>query len=364
MVLLTLPARTAVRGSRQGSAEHFNRSARLSCRDSYDSTPFLVDLCAPLTLYKTAGNLLLKVPIPVSYFLIFSSGIPLTPALSMARFLTMTTSNVSCKLLALPRELRDLIYLNVIEQRFERPTKTCRTIPPPGTDGQLYLWTEECTGETLQLTKHLARSHRIRFELDILAKGYIYTPKWTLLNYSLQPGSPLDLHVNLRILSTEAFRRNGGWPRQPGHAFRTLLNFLSRFIFNGPSFLHHDPAFSTPGPHYIHKLSLRITFQDDYTRATHAETVHEIFRMMKALSMLDTVTQYIGNLVVTADWTVRGEDFHRERTWNLSTACHDADGMLDEDEWASAGFLFGKAWARKYRWTGDKSKTHLLHDYN
>ncbi|KAF7187206.1 hypothetical protein HII31_11461 [Pseudocercospora fuligena] len=281
-------------------------------------------------------------------------------------------------LLSLPRELRDLIYLNVIEQRFERPTKTCRTIPPPGTDGQLYLWTEECTwqrlgltstckqirAETQQMTKHLAQSHRIRFELDILAKGYIYTPKWTLLNYGLQPGSPLDLHVNLRILSTEAFRRNDGWPRQPGHAFRTLLNFLSRFIFNGPSFLHHDPNFSTPGPHYIRKLSLRITFQDDYTRATHAETVHEIFRMMKALSMLDTVRQYIGTLVVTADWTVRGEDFNRQRTWDLSAACDDADSTLKEDEWASAGFLFGKAWARKYRGTGYESKAHLLPDCN
>ncbi|KXT04517.1 hypothetical protein AC578_8621 [Pseudocercospora eumusae] len=290
----------------------------------------------------------------------------------------MTTSNVSCRLLTLPRELRDLIYLHVIEQRFERPTKTCRTIPPPGTDGQLYLWTEECTwqqlgltatckqirAETQQMTKHLAQSRRIRFELDILAKGYIYTPKWTLLNYGLQPGSPLDLNVNLRILSTEAFRRNDGWPRQPGHAFRTLLNFLSRFIFNGPSFLHHDPTFSTPGPHYIHKLSLRITFQDDYTRATHAETVHEIFRMMKALSMLDTVRQYIGTLVVIADWTVRGEDFHRQRTWDLSAACDDADSMLMEDEWASAGFLFGKAWARKYRWTGCRRKNPVLSDCN
>lgn len=266
--------------------------------------------------------------------------------------------NQPCRILTLPRELRDQIYMHLIEEYFAPPTRAHRTIPPPGTNGQLYLWCEHSEWKSLPLlavskqiraeiqglSAQLQRSNKMRFELDILAKGYVYTPKWTLINLALQPQSSLDLHVNLVIMSTEAFRRNDGWPRQPGHVFRTLLNFLTRLIFRGPSFLHYRPPFSTLGPHHINKLSVHVTFKDDYTRDTHAETVHEVFRMVKALTMLETASRYIGKAKVVADWTVRGQDYHRQREWDLQQC----EAPMREDEWAAMGFYFGAAWVKKY----------------
>lgn len=243
------------------------------------------------------------------------------------------------------------------------PTRTCRTIPPPG-DGQFYLWSEssnwrylnllavnqQLRAEAKELTAQLQKTNKIRFEIDILASGYIYTPKWTLKNLALQPNSSLDLHCNLKILSTEAFRPIAGGA-DAGHAFRTLLNFLSRFLFQGPTFLHNDgaTAFSTPGPFYLNKLSLDVSFEDYYTPATHPDTVVEIFRMMKALSRLDTARKYIGKLEVTAKWSVRGEEFCRQREWDLAGPCfYSEEQALEEETWAALGFHFGEAWVNKY----------------
>ncbi|KAF2216631.1 hypothetical protein CERZMDRAFT_93922 [Cercospora zeae-maydis SCOH1-5] len=264
-------------------------------------------------------------------------------------------------LLRLPRELRDLIMLDAMTIRHSAPTRSFRTIPPPATDGQFYLWSEhsnwqylnllavnqQIRAEAKDLTTQLYNANRIRFEIDILVKGYVYTPKWTLQSLALQPNSSLDLQVNLTILSTEAFRANDGWPRQPGHIFRTLLNFLSRFLHQGPTFLHDDASFFTKGPFYLRNLNLNVTFQDDYTRGTHADTVREICRMMKALSKLDTASKYIGRIQVDASWQVQGEDFQLQREWDLNEVNQEQE-ELKETDWAAVGFLFGEAWLRKY----------------
>ncbi|PIB00190.1 hypothetical protein CB0940_02907 [Cercospora beticola] len=275
-------------------------------------------------------------------------------------------------LLRLPRELRDIIMLEAMTIRAPPPTRAFRTIPPPGTDGQFYLWSEhsnwqylnllavnrQIRAEANDLTMQLYNAKRLRFEIDILVKGYVYTPKWTLQNLALQPGSTLDLQVNLKILSTEAFRANDGWPRQPGHIFRTLLNFLSRFLHLGPTFLNDDAPFSTPGPFFLRNLHLNVTFQDDYTRATHAETVREICRMMKALSKLDTASKYIGRIQVDASWQVQGEDFQLQREWNLDEKSKLTNGEgeeLRESDWAALGFHFGDAWLQKYAHCNDRA---------
>ncbi|KAI5367640.1 hypothetical protein Slin14017_G026760 [Septoria linicola] len=270
---------------------------------------------------------------------------------------------MSSPLLLLPRELRDIIMLEAMTLRAPPPTRAFRTIPPPGTDGQLYLWSERSNWqycnllavskqlrvEAKDLTAQLYKVNKIRFEMDILVKGYVYTPKWTLQHLALQPGSGLDLKVNLRILSTEAFRANDGWPR-PNHVCRTLLNFLSRFLHLGPTFLNDDASFVTPGPFHLNNLIMDVSFQDDYTRATHAEAVHEIFRMMKALSRLDTASTWLSRIRVDAAWQVRGEDFEWHREWDCAKVEIevDQDRKLKEDKWAALGIHFGDAWARKY----------------
>lgn len=279
--------------------------------------------------------------------------------------------------------------LEALTIRSPPPTRTRREIPPAGSDGQIYLWSERSTWQPLNLlavnqqlraeaqdlTTQLHKAHKIRFVMDILVSGYIYTPKWTLQNLALRPQSTLDLHCNLQIRSTEAFLSNhhGGGNttpiEEPGHAIKTLLNFLSRFLFLGPTFLYHDDShdnenhentttpFSTKGPFFIHTLSLAVTFQDYYTPATHFGAVREIFRMMKALSKLDTAGKWIGIIRVEATWREPegGEDCRWERQWDLKKKAGEAADPPEfrENDWAWAGLHFGEAWRTRYcprRW--------------
>lgn len=315
----------------------------------------------------------------------------------------MASTTKPSPLLTLPRELRDLIMLEALTIRSPPPTRTRREIPPSGSDGQFYLWSErsnwkplnllavnqQLRAEAQELTIQLQKARKIRFVMDILASGYIYTPKWTLQNLALQPQSTLDLHCNLQIRSTEAFRSNhyGGGntattTEEPGHAFKTLLNFLSRFLFLGPTFLYHDDnhgnenhenntttPFSTKGPFFIHTLSIAVTFQDHYTPATHPDTVREIFRMMKALSKLDTAGKWIGSIRVEATWREPqgGQDCRWEREWDVKKKEEERKGGEEEEEdreaaddlddevlrfreedWAWMGLHFGEAWRKRY----------------
>jgi hypothetical protein len=266
------------------------------------------------------------------------------------------------QLLALPRELRDHIYLSTMLQSFSPPNRALRVIPPSGTDGQIYLWSEvtnpppwrplellqlnhQIRSETFQLISTLQKSNQMEATLDIFAKGSCYTPKFTHLNLGLRPKSTLNLTVNLTILSTEHFRAHGG---VTGFAFKTLLNFLSRFIFQGPTFLSHNPGnetFQTPGPFFLNTLTLNVAFQDDYTPATWPRTVHEIFRMAKGLSLLDTAHLYIGKIRVCTDYEDRGQSVHREKEWAVQSG---EKTMLREEDWAAVDFHFGNKWVEKY----------------
>lgn len=262
-----------------------------------------------------------------------------------------------CRLLALPRELRDEIYLATMIQTHAPPTRTLHTIPPSGTDGQIYLWSQpdspwrplellslnhQIRQETLSLINLLHSTNQLALTLDIFAKGTCYTPKFTTLNLGLRPHSSLALTVNLTILSTEHFRAHGGLT---GFAFKTLLNFLSRFLFLGPTFLDHSPGFQTRGPFFIHTLALNVRFRDDYTPATWPRTVREIFRMGKGLTLLDTAHLYLGKVVVRAEYEEKGEMVRREREWKVKGK---EEATLREEDWAAADFCFGDAWREKY----------------
>ncbi|CZT23936.1 uncharacterized protein RCC_09651 [Ramularia collo-cygni] len=243
-----------------------------------------------------------------------------------------------------------------MEQTYSPPTRTLHTIQPAHTNEQIYLWSEsspwrplelflvnhQIRSETQKLISQLYKTNSMSATLDIFAKGATYTPRFTYLNLGLRPQSQLNLNVNLTILSTEHFRAHGG---VTGFAFKTLLNFLSRFIFQGPTFLDHNPKFRTTGPFFIKTLNLQVAFQDDYTPATWPRTVHEIFRMVKGLSMLDTAHLYLGKVRVSADYGVDGECVHREQAWAVQPV---ESATLKEEDWAAVDFHFGKAWVKKY----------------
>ncbi|CAK3976811.1 Hypothetical predicted protein [Lecanosticta acicola] len=263
-------------------------------------------------------------------------------------------------LLSLPPELRDQILLHTLHQTWNAES-TLRIIPNPDIkDGQIYFWPEDAKWnpapllaickqlrheiQGLMLSQHKAST--VRFEIDLRVKGWVYTPTWTYMSFALRPRDRIDeLKVCMTIYSTEAFRRNDSWPRQPGQVFGNLLRLLNRFLFRGPSFLDRDPPAETPGPHFIKRLSVHVGFEDWYTPATWAETVYEIFSLMKALSLLDTAHQYIGSIHVTTMYSYRGEEISRDREWRVVPV---DQAIFKEADWARSGFHFGQHWLQKH----------------
>jgi hypothetical protein len=153
-------------------------------------------------------------------------------------------------------------------------------------------------------------------------------------------------------------------PTPPGPIFRALVNFLSRFLYHGPAFLHHDDARPTAGSGtsaaskapdtlFIDTLTVRVSFRDPSTRATHPEAVREVFRTCKALSRLDGARRYLRKVRVEAEWVEgggeeeeRGVERRRVAEWEVQG---EAEGdLLTEDDWAAMGFYFGEAWKARY----------------
>jgi hypothetical protein len=218
--------------------------------------------------------------------------------------------------------------------------------------------------ELLELVDHRLASGNLTAELDLMFKGYqswgtwLHCPlfvrptsrAWVEKNpdtnsgvYSWAPAN-LDVKVNLRIFSTEGFRSNDGWPRQPGSGLRDLLVLLLRFVEFGPDFGHHASTYkemsrslhseSEPeessdesgGERTIHQeggckiyrintLSVHVTFHDIYTRATHPETVHQIFKALKELALAGLFLRGLKVVQARATFTQQGKEVEWENEW-------------------------------------------------
>ena len=209
-----------------------------------------------------------------------------------------------------------------------------------------------------------------------MVKGYLLWPTWTYLPPYLPTERPMDLDISLRIFSTEGFRSNDGWPRQPGTAFRDLLAMLKRFLHFGPSFFVNmecppgglpagwlpseqlayedasadikeliiEPA-RVPSPptedeqsdslFKINKLSVNTTFDDEYTHDTWAYTMSNIFRMLKALA----TSGVAGDVIKTVQ--VRGQDTYKGRTKVFDASWPVAEEVNEEKvkQWVLMGFM-------------------------
>ncbi|SMR63053.1 unnamed protein product [Zymoseptoria tritici ST99CH_3D1] len=271
----------------------------------------------------------------------------------------MTTTE--SRLLSLPRELREEVYKHAMTLSFSPPTRALRVIPPIETD-QLYNWTDpprwqplnlllvshQVRHETLKLISRLESTNSFHATLDIFTSGSVYTPKWTLVNLGIRPKSRVNLHVNLTIVSGEAFRGDGG----PGAAFKTLLNLLNRFIFDGPTFLDYKPVHTIPGPFFINTLSVHVAFKDDYTPNTWTRTWRRIFSELRALAGLHTAGRYLRKVQASTAYEHEGE-VEMQAEWVTAPGDTEAGegrtGRLSEADWAAFGFPFGEEWLRLNR---------------
>ncbi|KJX97276.1 hypothetical protein TI39_contig517g00002 [Zymoseptoria brevis] len=271
----------------------------------------------------------------------------------------------SSPLLSLPLELREQVYAHALTLSFFPPTRALRVIPPTSTDHQLYNWTDpprwqplplllvshQIRHETLNLITRLESTNSLHATLDIFTSGSVYTPKWTLVNLGIQPASRVNLHVNLTIVSGEAFHRDGGGG--PGAAFKSLLHLLNRFIFDGPTFLDYQPPRTIPGPFYIDTLSVHVAFQDDYTPNTWTRTWRRIFGALRALAGLHTAGRYLRKVQASTAYEHDGEVVEKQVEWVTAPGNEEAGegrtGRLSEADWAAGGFPFGEEWLKVNR---------------
>lgn len=253
-------------------------------------------------------------------------------------------------LLGLPRELRDQIYLYLIQK-----ANTRKAPPSPpfagkrqrGPDDIFYSLDRPINRwPSIALVNHQLLeevrenvskqpSGKPAAELDLMAKGYCFYPTWTLLPGCIRRGQSVNLNVNLRIFSTEAFRTNDGWPRQPGAGFRTLLALLNNYLVSGPSLSPVDNTADIE-PYLINVLSVDVTFHDLYTPDTWPATAQEILKMLRELAssgIPDPCVQKV-KAVVTFDSRSRSMRFKQE--WPVAETVDEKQSR----HWRKAGFIF------------------------
>ena len=262
----------------------------------------------------------------------------------------MANSKSSSKLLQLPRELRDDLYTYFLHARKPPP-------PNPSFPGSR-IWRDDIAhpghysswrwpnlvwvnrqirNEYFELVEELSKSHQHKAELDIMSKGYVLYPTWVYLPPDLPGEHPFDLTVYLRIFSTEAYRCNDGWPRQPGSGFRCLLRLLNQLVHHGPSFGHHLELLRGRWLFAINRLSVHISFHDDYTPATWPETAHQIFRMLKALAVDGMAKDVIRTIHAHTEYQENGNGklVIYDREWEVSSSYNEDKAS----EWRETGFL-------------------------
>jgi hypothetical protein len=181
------------------------------------------------------------------------------------------------------------------------------------------------------VSKRTAGAH-LQADLDIIFKGYLSWPTWTYLPPVLPRERPFDLNATLRIFSTEAFRSNDGWPRQPGTAFRDLLWMLNTLLHNGPSLTSNQ---DNEGLYRINRLAVTISFHDDYTPDTHPETAHSILKMLKQLANGGLTNNIVGRVETHAEYVVKGERKLFDGGWN----CPEQVEVAHFQEWNNIGFF-------------------------
>lgn len=259
--------------------------------------------------------------------------------------------------LSLPRELRDLIYLLSTRSHWDvsSPSRVAPKWPGPNDTSfwpenngkwqwiRLLSVNKQVRQEVLDLIndRHKDVTGPLRAAVDLRLRGYAFTPRWSYLDYRLQRQDHLNLDVNLTITTTDAFEHDANSVRDPDNIFRSMLNLLCRFIYNGPGCLEFTPSFETPGPHFIDILSVHVCFEDDYTPATWADTTHEIFRMLKALALLDTAHHHIGKIRASTAYTYRGHNTIRKSEWDV---CSPDSATVTEVELTRMRIYFGSSW--------------------
>ncbi|EMC97644.1 hypothetical protein BAUCODRAFT_130743 [Baudoinia panamericana UAMH 10762] len=159
-------------------------------------------------------------------------------------------------LLGLPREIRDLIYLNLIPQRTcppENPNNAgdrepdasspCTTFFEVVSPKPAMLQLKLCNRQLYEEVHHISRKHlwfhNGAAHLDIMVKGSSIWPTWILL-----PVTPyLDPVVDVTLRIFEAT----GWGSEfSTRAYRALWTLFRLLVFHGSCLNHNTRGLATP----------------------------------------------------------------------------------------------------------------------
>ena len=262
----------------------------------------------------------------------------------------MMDRNHSSPLLRLPAELRKEIYSYLYYEGRSPPAD-------PSSAGDRF-WREdrvvahERQYSSFRYTKLVWVSRQLRSEyyeyveeqlkkappkaeLDLMSKGFLYYPTWTFLPPELLGAEPFDVEVNLRIFSTEAYRSNDGWPRQPGAGFRTMLLLLNQLVHHGPSFGEHFEALRGGWLWLIGKLTVNVSFHGTFVPDTRPGTVDNITKMLRHLALDGLAKDIIRRVHVHTSYIDYNTIQETDKEWKVSRK-YDA---LRAKMWKDAGFL-------------------------
>ncbi|CAF9907341.1 MAG: hypothetical protein HETSPECPRED_007104 [Heterodermia speciosa] len=258
------------------------------------------------------------------------------------------------RLLSLPREIRDAIYLATIHTPRDPPdspdeagprfksgcaTMWNRTVYYPigpsswPSHVSLILCNRQVRSETLEILNR--ESSRLTCRLDCMQRSIDLWPTW--ISYPGLPQTIDHLEMNLRLFNvyrgTGLFGGDGG----PGLIFAPLFALLNRFIHHGPQFMYTGPLRHPPR---LETLMINISYEGrtkfDHELSDHERTPHRlnIFRVIAGMlyrvagkGLLVGKIQRIG---------VRWEDHESV----FETGTFEPSEEVDE-EWNQYGFHWG-----------------------
>jgi len=268
--------------------------------------------------------------------------------------------------MSLPRELRDMVYVQFLEAhspappspsfagrrifRLDRVHEDAALIPqkdiaypisiPQSSVHALLQVSRAIRSEVLELAdKRNQHSQPLPAELDIMATGYVLYPLWIRLPVLTSNKSALSVTVNVRIFSPEAFRTRHGPPQLPGMAFYSFLTLLNQFVTCGPAFTSLGGCIELFSP--IDTLTVRLINHDVYTPRMFPPAVYEMVRLCKALAMRADFRRSLRKIcVVPSDEEHRIPGFEgREWTYEVAESCSDDRLLAMESRWEELGFF-------------------------
>lgn len=167
--------------------------------------------------------------------------------------------------------------------------------------------------------------------------------RWTSLSRALRPISVCDLTIRLVMVSTEAFRPQASEYDRSSCGSQSLCDALIALHRWGPRALDNvcqdrlwfyrafpTRQFASTGRDFaFRKLSFVVSFNDCYTKATHAHVVDEIFEMCEGLAINAKGFGITGQVKAVADYTQKQQGggarmVHREDEWMAETTSDDA----------------------------------------